>query len=443
MTSTRSITRRLLVSHLIILAAFLGLAATALDRAYRASTESAARERLQAYIYTLLTAAEPDALGRMRLPEALGAPDFNRPDSGLYAEVEGESGSYRWRSGSLVGRDGKLVTPSLPGDTRFRFGSELAVFDQGIAWEDDNGDAIPYSLTVALDNRGLQAELSDFRNTLWRSLGGVALLLLGAQLLLARWGLAPLREMSAAVREIENGNSASVEGPVPIELSGLAANLNALIEQNRQRQERVRNSLADLAHSLKTPLAVLRGAGNQATDPDLRRLLDEQTQRIDEIVSYQRQRAAVAGGSGVTRPIAVAPILRRLISSLDKVHLERGIDCTMEVEAQLLLRADEGDLFELFGNLLENAYKHCHHRVRVRGWPEHGHVRMAFEDDGDGVPASAAERILRRGERADLRHPGEGIGLAVVSEIVRQYRGELAVDRSPLGGARIRVTLPA
>ncbi len=442
MSSNRSITRRLLVSHLIILAAFLGLAATALDRAYRASTESAARERLQAYVYTLLTAAEPDALGRMRLPESLGAPDFNRPDSGLYAEVEGESGSYRWRSGSLVGR-GKLLTPSPPGETRFRFGAKLAVFDQGIAWEDDNGDAIPYSLTVALDNRGLQAELSEFRNTLWRSLGGVALLLLGAQLLLARWGLAPLREMSAAVRELENGNSASVEGPVPVELSGLATNLNALIAQNRQRQERVRNSLADLAHSLKTPLAVLRGAGDEATDPDLRRLLDEQTQRIDEIVSYQRQRAAVAGGSGVTRPIAVAPILRRLMSSLDKVHLDRGIDCTMDVEAQLLLRADEGDLFELFGNLLENAYKHCHRRVRVRGWSERDHVRMAFEDDGDGVPSSAAGRILRRGERADLRHPGEGIGLAVVSEIIRQYRGELAVDRSPLGGARVSVTLPA
>ena len=188
---------------------------------------------------------------------------------------------------------------------------------------------------------------------------------------------------------------------------------------------------------------MLRGAGDEATDPDLRRLLDEQTQRIDEIVSYQRQRAAVAGGSGVTRPIAVAPILRRLMSSLDKVHLDRGIDCTLDVEAQLLLRADEGDLFELCGNLLENAYKHCHRRVRVRGWSERDHVRMAFEDDGDGVPSSAAGRILRRGERADLRHPGEGIGLAVVSEIIRQYRGELAVDRSPLGGARVSVTLPA
>lgn len=440
---SRSITRRLLVSHLIILAAFLGLAAAALDRAFRTSTESAVRERLQAHVYTLLTAAQPDAHGRMRLPEALGAPDFNRPDSGLYAEVEGESGNYRWRSGSLIGRGQRLATPSRPGETRFRFGPELAVLDQGIAWEDDSGDAIAYWLTVALDNSALQAELSGFRGTLWRWLGGVTLLLLGAQVLLARWGLAPLRKMSAAVSEIENGEKARIEGPVPLELRGLSDNLNALIVQNRQRQERVRNSLADLAHSMKTPLAVLRGAGEQSPDPNLRELLDEQTQRIDDIVSYQRQRAAVAGTSGMTRPIAIAPVVQRLCSSLNKVHLERGIRCSIEVDEQLMLRADQGDLFELFGNLLENAYKHCLGRVRVSAVIDRGKIRVEFEDDGEGIRTRGIDRILQRGERADRRHPGEGIGLAVVSEIVRQYRGELSIGRSELGGARVSVTLPA
>jgi two-component system sensor histidine kinase PhoQ len=439
---SRSITRRLLVSHLIILAAFLGLAATALDRAFRASTESAVRERLQAHVYTLLTAAQPDPQGHMRLPDILGAPDFNQPDSGLYAEVEGESGSYRWRSGSLIGRSQRLATPSRPGETRFRFGPELAVLDQGIAWEDDSGNAIAYSLTIALDSTALQAELSGFRGTLWRWLGGVALLLLGAQVLLARWGLAPLREMSTAVRQIENGEKSRIEGPVPLELRGLSDNLNALIEQNRERQERVRNSLADLAHSMKTPLAVLRGAGEQSPDPELRGLLDEQTRRIDDIVSYQRQRAAVAGTGGMTRQIVIAPILQRLCASLDKVHLERGIHCSIHIDAQLALRADQGDLFELFGNLLENAYKHCRERVRVSARTGSRQVRIEFEDDGGGIPTDGAERILRRGERADRRHPGEGIGLAVVSEIVRQYRGELSIGRSELGGAKISISLP-
>lgn len=440
---SRSISRRLLASNLLILAGFLGLAGAALDRAYRASTESGAREQLQAHIYTLLTAAEEDERGRMRLPETLAAPAFNRPDSGLYAEVAGEDGSYRWRSGSLIGRDRHLVSASRPGETRFRVEPDLALFDQGISWEDDRGAAVRYSLTVALDSTALQAEQESFRGTLWRWLGGAALLLLAAQILLVRWGLAPLRQMAAAVARLESGDSGRIEGPVPRELRGLSDNLNALIRQNQQRQERVRNSLADLAHSMKTPLAVLRGAAERQRDAALRELISDQTRRIDEIVSYQRQRAAVAGSTAVTRPIALAPIARRLCASLDKVHRDRGIRCSLTMADDLQVRADEGDLFELLGNLLENAYKHCSGHVRLTAEPRPQGLRLRVEDDGPGIPEGDVQRILQRGERADQRHPGEGIGLAVVSEIVRQYGGELAVTRSGLGGALIRVDLPA
>lgn len=439
---SHSITRRLLISNLLILSAFLGLAGAALDRAFRTSTEAAVREQLQAHVFTLLTAATEDDQGRMRLPEVLAAPAFNQPDSGLYAEVRGESGLYRWRSGSLLGRDALGTLPSRPGETRFHLDRDLALLDQGIAWEDDRGEPIDYVVTVGIGRHALDNEQAAFRATLWRWLGGVAVLLLAAQTLSARWGLAPLREMSHAVRRIENGEVGRIEGEVPRELDGLSRNLNSLIEQNRLRQERVRHSLADLAHSMKTPLAVLRGAGEQAGDRVLRDLIGEQTARIDEIVSYQRQRASVAGSSAVTRPIALAPILRRLTASLDKVHRERRLHCELVIDADIRLRADEGDLFELFGNLLENAYKHCRARVRVSAVPEQGRWRIDVEDDGEGMRAEDAERLLRRGERADQRHPGEGIGLAVVSEILRQYGGNLEVQSSPLGGARLRVLLP-
>lgn len=438
-----SITRRLLISNLLVMAAFLGLAGAALDSAFRTSAEAVTREQLQAYVFALLSAADTDEAGLMRLPPALPAPAFNQPDSGLYAEVRGEDGRYHWRSGSLIGRADQLLSPSRPGDTRFRLTPTLALFDQGVAWEDRWGRAVEYSLTVAVDRRRLDAEQSGFRSTLWRWLGGVALLLLLAQVVSARWGLAPLREMAAAVRRVEDGAADRVEGEVPRELRGLSDNLNSLIEQSRTRQERVRNSLADLAHSMKTPLAVLRGSAAQAGDPGLRGLIDEQTRRIDEIVTYQRQRAAVAGGSAVTRPVALAPVLRRLAASLDKVHRERAPACEILVDEGLRLRFDEGDLFELFGNLLENAYKHCQRRVRVAAAEQQGGIEISIEDDGQGIPLDDAERLLRRGERADQRHPGEGIGLAVVSEIVRQYGGRLAVERSNLGGARLRIEIPA
>jgi two-component system sensor histidine kinase PhoQ len=439
---SRSITRRLLASNLLVLAGFLGLAGVALDRAYRTSVETATREQLQAHIYTLLSAAKEDGQGRMRMPEVLTAPAFNQPDSGLYAQIEGENGDYRWRSGSLLGRSEHLITASRPGETRFRINERLAVFDQGIAWEDDFGEPIRYSLTVAMDSQALSMQQTGFRETLWLWLGGVALMLLTVQILLARWGLSPLRDMSAAVRRIESGDSSRVEGPVASELQGLSDNLNSLIEQNRLRQERVRNSLGDLAHSMKTPLAVLRGAAERGSDEALRQQISEQTRRIDQMVSYQRQRAAVAGTSNVTRPILLSPILRRLCNSLDKVHCDREIRCSLELPADIALRADEGDLFELFGNLLENAYRHCRNRVRVSAHLVEGQLRVDVEDDGDGIAAEDATRLLRRGERADQRHPGEGIGLAVVCEIVTQYGGTLNISDSDLGGADVQLLLP-
>lgn len=439
---TRSIARRLLISSLVLLVAFLGIAAAALDRAFRSSAESAARDRLQAHVYTLLTSAKEDEQGRMRLPEILAAPDFNQPDSGLYAKITGENGAYRWRSRSLLGRKAPTMTPQPPGASKFRFSDEFAVIDQGILWEDDQGNPLDYSITVATDISPLRDELEGFRNTLWLWLGGVGVLLLASQLLLVRWGLRPLRDMSTAVHRVEQGDSAQIEGDVPLELTGLADNLNSLIRQNQSRQERVRNSLADLAHSMKTPLAVLRGAADGDAESGLRQLIHEQTQRINEIVSYQRQRAAVAGSSSVTKPIALAPIVKRLCASLDKVHRDKQPMCTIRIDDALRLRADEGDLFELFGNLLENAYKHSHAQITIAAERRSGRVVVDVEDDGGGIAEQDIERLLRRGERADQRHPGEGIGLSVVNEVVKQYGGELKIARADIGGARISLDLP-
>ena len=438
----QSITRRLLLSNLVVLGVFLGLAGAALDRAFRTSSETAVREQLRAHVYTLLATAGEDERGRMRLPEVLTAPGFNNPDSGLYAEVRGENETYRWRSGSLLGRDRRLVLGTEPGGERFRLLSDLAIFELGIGWEDDSGNSIPYALGVAIDINALREEQSTFRGTLWLWLGGLAALLLAVQTLLVRWGLQPLHAMSDAVRRIEDGDRAAIDGPVPHELRGLSDNLNSLIRQNRTRQERIRNSLADLAHSMKTPLAVLRGASAQAEKAELKNLIDEQTGRIDQIVSYQRQRAAVAGVSSVTRPVDLAPILQRLCNGLDKVHSRRAMHCELTIPDEVRIRADEGDLFELFGNLLENAYKHATRNIQVDVRQEPQQLTVCIDDDGPGVAADDVERILKRGERADQRNAGEGIGLAVVSEIVAQYSGHLTVGRSALGGATFQVTLP-
>jgi two-component system sensor histidine kinase PhoQ len=118
------------------------------------------------------------------------------------------------------------------------------------------------------------------------------------------------------------------------------------------------------------------------------------------------------------------------------------LSCILQLPEDITLRADEGDLFELFGNLLENAYKHCRTQVRVSAEIQDTNLQIAIEDDGPGIAAAEVSRLLKRGERADQAHPGEGIGLAVASEVVSQYAGSLHVGVSALGGTDVRIQMP-
>ncbi len=436
-----SITRRLLLVSTTLVAAFAGLAGWSLDSAFRHASKTVLIEQLQAHVYTLLATAREDARGRPRLPQALPDPVFNRPDSGRYARVVGENGAYRWQSPSLLGRDLPTSPPPAVGQRRIRHLGHLLVLEQTVAWEDFTGAPIPYTFTIAADTRDLERQQADFRTTLWGWLALLSLILLGVQLAAVRWGLRPLYRLAGAIKQIEQGRASRLPDEVPLELRPLTDNLDALLTQAQTRQERVRHSLADLAHSLKTPLTVLRGATDPERCPELSALVEEQVQRIDEIVSYQRQRAAVAGSTALSAPVALRPLLERLGRGLAKLHADRDIRLSIDLDDSVHLRMDEGDLMELFGNLLENAFRHARKQVRVcrlEGRP----LSLEIADDGPGLPPGMGEALLARGVRGDERHPGEGIGLAVVREILQQYGASIRIGRSALGGAGFVLTFP-
>ncbi len=432
-----SISRRLLLGSALTAFVFLGLAGISLDQAHRDSTEKAIQDQLQAHIYLLLATAEEDTQGRPRLPEVLSAPAFNRPDSGLYAQVEGTSDGYQWSSASLLASKLPRLMGLAPGETRFSREQGLLVLQQGIGWEDLEGTSLPYEFAVAIDDSSVAAQQEVFRTTLWSWLGSLGIVLLLVQVLVTRWGLQPIIRIANAVRSIEQGAQNQVTGSVPRELAPLTQNLNSLIRQTQKRQERLRNALADLAHSLKTPLAVLRGSAREQANTELARQIDEQTGRIDLIVSYQRQRLAVAGTSALLSPQPLRPILERICNSLLKVHSDRNLHCELSVSKDFTVRADKGDLFELFGNLLENACKYGKRQIVVRN---EGSL-VVVEDDGPGIEPNEFKEFLKRGQRGDQQQPGHGIGLAVVQEIIDQYEGSLQVASSSLGGAAIRVQL--
>ncbi|TNF98523.1 MAG: GHKL domain-containing protein [Gammaproteobacteria bacterium] len=450
-----SLNARSLIAASVILAAFLGLTGLALDNAFRNSAEEAVRQRLEAHLYGLLAIAELDDQGVMQIPESLPDERFIRPGSGLYAQINDVSRQFIWRSKSQLGY--QLPEPGIQNSGVWQFtrednsqGQSFYILSFGVSWEtgmeENSTQALPFTFSVIESLENYQAQVNEFRHSLWGWLGLVALVLLLTQIGILRWSLSPLNQVEKDLRKVESGDQESLIGIYPKELTGLTNNLNILLHTQRHQLMRYRDALADLAHSLKTPLAVLRGAINEKSGQDLASTVHEQEKRMTQIVSYQLQRAATSGRTTLMHPLAIAPLITRVVSSMDKVYAEKKVRHEIDIPENLDYRGDEGDLMELFGNLLDNAYKWCQYRIFIYGQlhtSEDGNhfLHISVEDDGQGIPPEEAERVLERGRRADCAVEGQGIGLAVVSEIIHAYQGELKIESATLGGTRIDVFL--
>jgi two-component system, OmpR family, sensor histidine kinase PhoQ len=347
-----------------------------------------------------------------------------------------------WRSPSSVG-----IRPPFrpsPETGRWNFetvedgGSGYLGVSYAVNWAGARGNT-PLALSVLEDRSGFDREISTFGRTLWIWLASVGLLLLAAQTLLLHWALLPLKRVSGEIARVEAGEQAAIEGSYPAEITGLTENLNTLIRQERVRQTRYKEALSFLAHSLKTPLAVLR---NALDDPaQLPATVAQQVDRMDGIVQHQLGRAAASGGARFAPPIPVTPVLERIREALAKVYAHKRLALSVEAAPDLAWRVDEGDLFEMMGNVMDNAAKWAESRVRVKAWREGAALHLQVDDDGAGF--SDTQAILQLGVRMDERVPGHGVGLTVVKELVDSYAGSLKLQHShDLGGARVDIALP-
>ena len=455
----RSLQSRQLLAASIGLVAFLALAGFALDRAFVDVAGQGLRERLKAYAFTYAGGIEFARDGSLIPPEAPPDGRFNRPGSGLYAKVELPSG--HWFSGSAQGPrlphgevlggheetfDGPL--PIVKSD-----GSRGEVYRYGIGLVDAtrSDDAeFPYTIYVMEDAGTLPLQVRVFRQALWGYLGiaGVVLLLLQAVIL--RWSLLPLRRVIEELKRVQRGQAARMSERHPRELEPLTDSINAFVESERENLDRQRNTLADLAHSLKTPLAVLRTrVDSGAAEHELREELDTQLRRMNDLVGYQLARAASGGHKLFAAPVAIEPHAEQIVRGLEKIYASKGVICEFEINPEARFHGEPGDLQELLGNLLENAFKWARSRVLLTIQPgatspsRRPGLLIAVEDDGPGIAPERIAHVLQRGVRGDERVQGHGIGLAIVQDMVRSYRGELGVSASKeLGGAKFEVTLP-
>ncbi len=443
-----SLSFRLLAAEGLVLAAFFALVALVLEQGFRESAEQALQERLQIQIYSLLSAAKLNNAGELIMPSNLHEPRFENPGSGLYGFIQQANKKPIWRSPSAIGLD-VIDPPKLtPGNSAFELDKhDRYALHYDVIWQNVAHVEREYIFTVAEDARFIINQVKQLQQTLrfWLLIIGVILVLI--QFALLRWSLKPLRSIVTDLEAIEQGKKNLLDGRYPTELEGLAGNLNSFIAHERAHLERYRNNLADLAHSLKTPLAILRGCVESFSEN--KETVQEQISRMNQIIEYQLQRAAAKGEHKAIRTINVSAVINKIISSLSKVYIDKGINFEKIIPEQYLIYCEEGDIYEIIGNLLDNACKWCNHSVKVsisinqRKNRRNFSLLLEIEDDGPGIPVGKFNDILKRGIRADENIHGHGIGVTVVNELIGLLGGYLEGGKSAtLGGMKWSVYLP-
>jgi len=265
--------------------------------------------------------------------------------------------------------------------------------------------------------------------------------------LLVRRGMSPINQLRNRLTAVHKGAAARVGGGYPAEVQPLVDDLNALLEERERRVARAVAKAGDLAHGLKTPLAVLaheaqraRAAGHEQLAAEIDQQIDRMRRQIDYHLAHARS-AASAESSAARASIAASA--EGLVRAIERLHAERDLSIEIDAPASHAFRGQREDLDEMLGNLLDNACKWARSRVRLTSSTEGDRIVIAVDDDGPGIEPSMREAVLRRGVRADEAAQGSGLGLAIVRDLAEIYGGSISLEESPMGGAHARLTLPA
>jgi signal transduction histidine kinase len=425
---------------------------TLITTLYRQASERGFDSLLSAHLFNLIGSVGISDTGALTGSPDLGDLRFSEPNSGWYWSVlpasEGVTGERH--SSSMTEPIPSPSIAEVPFNSAFQRtyttegldGEELKVFESEFVLDTKNHAA---RFRVMGNETELEAEISAFQHRLltYLSLFGVGMISINAIAIL--FGLQPLRRVRNALAMVREGTAQRLTGRFPVEIEPLANETNALIENNRRIVERSRTQVGNLAHSLKTPLAVLINEG-RAMGGAKGRLITEQVASMQMQVDHYLQRARMAAQrDSVVYRTPVVPLVERMVRVVQKLNPQTRLSLSMPDE-DIVFAGEREDMEELLGNLLENAMKWAKSTVmvsvaRMPGDNAANLFEIGIEDDGPGIPEEKAREALKRGRRLDETKPGTGLGLAIVAELVNEYGGTLALERSSLGGLKAIVRL--
>jgi signal transduction histidine kinase len=451
-----SLAFRLIASAALWSAVALIAAALIITSLYRQAVEEAFDERLDVYLTTLVGQLANQSPSALTDPGNLSEQRFENPYSGWYWQVRRRDGGPVVIASKSLFNDVIAVPPDATrrvvekGVTSLDLAGPDGQTLRGLDREIDFGPGNSYDVLVAGNAGAVQEQIATFRRSVILTLAvfGVGLVL--STTIQIRWGLRPLDRVRRALAALRSGKETRVTGPFPVEIEPLARELNALLDSNQEIIERARTQVGNLAHALKTPLSVITNEA-RANKGALADKVAEQAAVMRLQVNHYLDRARIAARSRVIGAVTeVEPVVARLVRTMDRIHDDRDIAVSARVADRALFRGEQQDLEEIVGNLVDNACKWAASEVTIDiGYEKpandemSGRLTLHIDDDGPGLAEEQRAEATRRGRRLDETKPGSGLGLSIVTELVALYDGKFSLDRSPAGGLRAAIELPA
>jgi len=355
----------------------------------------------------------------------------------LQAKIAPDDSGTRWMNGK-----GPLGEP-------LRIVEVIDTLQSGEAGQSGGGAAPSYSIIVAGPLEWFEESVIRFRNRLTSALALAGLGLVVATLFQVRFGLSPLRKIERGLAEVRSGEAVKLEGTFPAEIEPLQVELNALLQSNQNIIDRARTQVGNLAHALKTPLAVIANEARESPGP-FGKKVDEQAEVMRQQISHYLDRARIAARVNVIgRVTVVHDVIEPLVRALERIHRDKGVLIHVSSPEGVSFQGEKHDLEEMLGNLMDNACKWASRHVYLKisvlsddGQPDVKRLRITVEDDGHGLSLKEREKICKRGLRLDESKPGSGLGLSIVSDLALSYRGTFDLDDSSHGGLMAKLVLP-
>lgn len=435
---------KILVTSALVFIGLFAILDYGINELFYANQLDSKKAELELESLLLVTSASIEN-NQINIPEELQEKRFDDLNTGLYGYITNADQQLLWQSYSshsiaINPQNLKPSNTSTDNITSFYYKSGYFVFIHTVTWEIEEDKPQEIYFVVVENAYPTTLARNDFRKKIRFRLTISAVLFFAALFVILRWGSQPLFKLTREIKKIEAGELDRTTDDYPVELSLLSENINHLLSAEQSQRERFRATLADLAHSLKTPLALIQNEINN-THPE-KDQLQQQLSRMNDIIQHQLQRAVLSQPSQRTENHLLITAVDDLSEALTKVYREKHVSLYKFFNQETLFKGDPHDLMEILGNIFDNAWKNCTANVHIKAINNHRGLTIEIHDDGPGIPEAQRHEVLSRGGRLDSQTPGQGIGLDIVQDIVASYGGQLTISDSNLGGALFTIFLP-